>query len=337
MVQLIRPQGITLRFVLLALLLVLLVVVVQSIVFTDILALAFSFDFLVTLPFVYLLLIRKTKVPNITVVPFSLAMLLLGFFFMPEAHQQYLYLYQLYFLPVLELGVLVVVVLKMRKARKMFTATEQGDTYSRLHQVARQFIDVPRAAEIVATEMATIYYAVVAFRRSPAGKGFSYHRETGLTAMMGALMLIVVVETVAVHILVEMFWSTGAAYVLSILSIYSLITLLGIVGASRFRKHQVAAEVLQLRFGLQEAQVHYQQIQKLQKWTKEVPKVEGMATMALLGNVNMMLSLTSTSTLSRSYGIRTSYKYLAFWADDPDALLLAVEQAKTENVSMQEA
>src|SRR6056297_2889248 len=82
----------------------------------DALNLAITADLLLTVPLVYFLLIRKSKIPKTTVIPVMIIGLLVGSYFLPKENQTYLELFKNWFLPVIELSILTFVIIKVRKA-----------------------------------------------------------------------------------------------------------------------------------------------------------------------------------------------------------------------------
>lgn len=299
-----------------------LLVLVRYLQLSDALALGFTLDFLFTVPLLYLFLIRKTDIPWITVVPLSVVMLLLANWMLPEEHQSYLALYKTFALPLLELCVLLVFVVKIRKAGKVYSlAGDQQDVYLRLQLAAKEIVPVPaRVAPILATEAAMFYYAVALFKKRGTLPGFAYHRETALVATMAALMLLIVVETIAVHLLL-MQWSVLVANILSVASLYSLVYLMAIAGAASRRPHLFNSDSLRLRFGLQETNIPLGQLAGIEKLRTDAPEGKDIASLGLLGNYNLMITVAEPQTLMGFYGIRCQYSKIVFWADDPAAFI----------------
>jgi hypothetical protein len=90
----------------------------------------------------------------------------------------------------------------------------------------------PRAvASGIATEVAAMILAVTGwFRRAPAG--YSMHRNSGFMPLVGVLCALAVIETVGMHVVI-MQWSSTAAIVATIVSVYGLLWLLGAIHAVR--------------------------------------------------------------------------------------------------------
>ena len=99
-----------------------LVVLMMSSLFntSNVFVLGVSIDLLILVPLIYFLLIRKTEVPKTTVVPIIILGLSLGYFFMPESAWTYLNIFKIWVLPLIELLVLVLVFLKLRKLVRFY-------------------------------------------------------------------------------------------------------------------------------------------------------------------------------------------------------------------------
>ena len=70
------------------------------------LSLAITIDLLLTTPFIYFLLIRKTTIPKTTVVPFVIIGVVVCSFILPSENQYYLSLFKTWVLPIIEVSVL---------------------------------------------------------------------------------------------------------------------------------------------------------------------------------------------------------------------------------------
>jgi len=113
------------------------------------------------------------------------------------------------------------------------------------------FTDVlrPRAvASGIATEVSTMILTFTGwFRRAPAG--YSMHKNTGFMMIVGVLCGLAVVEAVGMHVVV-MQWSSTVAVVLTILSIYGLLWLLGMTHAVRLSPLRFLGDDLVIERGL---------------------------------------------------------------------------------------
>ena len=69
----------------------------------DTLNFAITVDLLLIVPLVYFLLIRKSEIPNTTVIPVMIIGLLVGSYFLPQQSQTYLSIFKTWALPVIEI------------------------------------------------------------------------------------------------------------------------------------------------------------------------------------------------------------------------------------------
>ena len=213
---------------------------------------AITFDLVVAIPALfYLLVVRATRVPAIAVVPVFLGSLLGAALVLPAEHRRYLELLERLVVPA-ELLLLGYVGLRIHRGRSAPTAG-RGDLPDRLRATLGQVLPSPLAAAAVAHEAALLGYALLAWRARPDVRegelGFTTHRGNGYGGVLAAAAFAVVVETVGIHLLVER-WSATAAWVLTGLSVYGLVWLLGHFQAVRLRPVLLAADALHVRIGL---------------------------------------------------------------------------------------
>lgn len=115
-----------------------------------------------------------------------------------------------------------------------------------------QMIRSARAAALATNEIAMIYYALFSWRRSAQempGEAFSYHKNSGYSAFMAGMMLVVPVEVIVMHLLVSQ-WSEAAAWILTSLSLYAVLWLIGDCRASVLCPIIIGEQVLEIRSGL---------------------------------------------------------------------------------------
>ncbi|MGJ8734476.1 MAG: hypothetical protein ACSHW4_15080, partial [Cellulophaga sp.] len=101
----------------------LMVFITKSSLFTinpESLSFGITFDLLLTVPFIYFLLIRKTKIPKTTVLPFLILGIVICSIILPSENQQYLRLFKTWILPVIEISVLSYVIYNVRKGIKSY-------------------------------------------------------------------------------------------------------------------------------------------------------------------------------------------------------------------------
>ena len=110
------------------------------------------------------------------------------------------------------------------------------------------------AANMTAAELAVWYYALLSWRKKPyvlsGERAFSYHNAGGYMNMMLGLALAFPVEIIAVHLLVSQ-WSVIAASIITALSVYAAIWLVGDARARILRPIVVGEGSVRLECGIQ--------------------------------------------------------------------------------------
>lgn len=321
------------RFLALPVLLLGLVLIVRSPVFTsspDLYALAVTADLLLTIPVIWFLLIRKTRIPNITTVPVLIAGLVAGFFILPPTHHQYLELFRDVVLPFIELSVLGYIAVTVTRTVKRFRE-ERGtsaDFYSTLRATLSGQLS-GFALEAVVMEISVIYYGFFAWKkRNPATGEYSYHRESGGTILWVLILFLVAVETVVFHLLITQ-WSVTAAWIFSGLSLYSGMQVLGIFKAAAHRPILLLKDSVRLRYGLMnEVDISYDQIAEIAPASGlgDQEEYTPISPLGQLENQNIQIILRNPAIMRGFYGIKKKTTRLAFHADQPEAFIKAVEK-----------
>jgi hypothetical protein len=131
-----------------------------------------------------------------------------------------------------------------------------NDLYERLRGGLRGKLRSRAAADSLARELSLLACAFFLWRRSPASTSlaptaqvFTIHQRSHYGAFLSVILFVAFVETVAVHLLLRRA-SPTIAYLLSGLSLYGIIWLLGDFRALRLRPTFVQAGTLHIRVGL---------------------------------------------------------------------------------------
>ena len=168
--------------------------------------LAITIDLLLTIPIIYFLLIRKSQIPNTTAIPIMVIGLLIGSYFLPKESQAYLNLFKNWVLPFVELFILFYVIFKVRKAIKTYKNLRSTslDFYDTLKNVCFEILPKKLALPF-ATEVAVIYYGFINWKtRRLKSNEYFYHKKSGTPALLGGFIMIIVIETIALHFLIAL-------------------------------------------------------------------------------------------------------------------------------------
>ncbi len=285
------------------------------------LSLGITLDLLLTVPLFYFFLIRKTNVPNTTVVPVLLLGVLIGSAILPTDRQQHLDLFKTWGLPLVEMGILTYVLFRLRQGIRRFRIRSGStpDFYAALKNTCEEFL--PRGLVIpVVTEIAVFYYGFVSWRpRKLQENEFSYHKDSGTVPLLVAIIFIIAIETFVFHSLL-LKWSETAAWILTALSIYSGVQLFGFLRSMSKRPYCIEDGRLFLPYGIMsETEIDLKDIRAVEINSADLPEDGETRKLSFLGALeshNVVLRLKSVNTLTGLYGTTRSYRNLAFYVDD---------------------
>lgn len=151
--------------------------------------------------------------------------------------------------------------------------------------------------------------------------------RAGYGAVLGALTLVIAAESAAVHLLVGL-WSATAAWILTGLSVWALVWLVGDFRAFGARPIRIGPARMGLRFGLRwEAVVPLADVAGVERVRGAGPGTtpgEGVLVAAVLGRPNVLLRLSRPVEVTGLYGIRRTVRELRLRVDDPDGLVDAL-------------
>ncbi len=287
----------------------------------DVIAGALTLDLTVLVPgLYYVLLVRWRGWSALSVLPVFLLSVLIAGRLIPAAQRHVLNLVE-YAAVLVELAIVAVIAHKALRMRRAFRekAAAGMDVYESLREAAISVLG-PVAGGMVAYEAAVFYYAFAGWRRSPRAEeqSFTVYRNTGYAALIVAVTIVLVVETVGVHMLVRI-WSPGAAWVFTALSLYALVWMLGDLHAVRLRPMRVAGGVLRLRVGLRwTGSIPLGSIRAVRA-PDEGPAREGDRLKAVLvGAPNRRLELAEPIHATGLYGYTRRVATIDLQVDEPD-------------------
>lgn len=295
---------------------------------------ALSIDLMLTIPLAWFLVIRKRPIPNITVVPFSVACMIIGYQTIPEGNQQILFNYKTFILPFIELGVIGFIIYKVVQLRKRAKQLSDANTdfFDIMSQVIKEVVP-GKVSSFLALEVSMFYFAFNFSKAKKLEEGqFSYHKESGTQALYGAVVFIILVETVALHFLISG-WSEVTAWVLTGLSIYTAIQFLAFTRSMGKRPMEVDNHEFRFRLGtFAQGSIPLDKIVKAYKHTSDLPEDKSVAKLGLLGELeshNIILEFSESISFARLYG-KKSYSKIAFWSDSPDDLISTIQDYQSQ-------
>lgn len=290
-------------------------------------AAALTVDLALGVPLLYwLLLVRGRGWPRFSVVPVFLASLAGAAAVLPDDHQGALAALEWLAAPAELLLVGYLLIRALASARRLRAAGAGGDVFEGLREGAREVLGSRAVAEVLAFEVAILHYALFAWRSAPDVAGartvLGHHRRVGYGAVLVGLMLAMAVEIVPVHLLLSL-WSPTAAWVLTGLSLYGFLWLIGDYRALRLRPSVVRGDVLELRLGLRwNARVPLASIRAVRRTGARPParSTPGYLEAVVLGEPRHLIELAEPVEVLGPYGWRKRARLLGIRVDDDRAL-----------------
>jgi len=294
------------------------------------LSVAITLDLIAVIPILYFLLIRKKAISKFTVTPFFIGGIIIASYILPIEHQSLLSQIKTFLLPVIELIILIIVAYSFRKTYKQYKLekNESLDFYSAIKIACANALPGP-AAKAFATEISMIYYAIINWKTSKLKDNeFSYHRKNGTAPLLNILIFVIAIEMFGFHILISN-WSVIAAWILTGLSFYSGLQILAISKSLSKRPIRIEENLLKVRYGIfSEAIIPFTAIEEIEmKKFKKLKFDKTNRSFSLLKDIekyNVKLTMKHEGEIEYLYGIKKSFKTLAFVVDDLDGFKLTL-------------
>lgn len=293
------------------------------------LAIGITLDLLLTLPLLWFLIIRKRDIPKITVVSAFIIGLIIASYLLPVEQQSLLETIKTYAFPIVEMGVLTFVFYTFRKTWLAYQSEkkERPEFFTALNEATQKTIP-GRVGVLLATEIAVVYYGFFAWKKPTlATNEFSNHKKSGIVLVLYVFMGLVVMETFAMHIVVER-WSVTAAWILTALSVYTCFQLFALIRSMPRRPIKVDIEnrKLYLRYGFfSEAIIDLKDLERIELTARSLPENKGLVALTpldMLDSHNVVLHLKSDdNVLHGFYGRQSTFKGIALYVDDKNTFV----------------
>lgn len=287
---------------------------------------ALAFDLLISIPVIYFLMIRKTAVPRITVVPVFFACFLIASAVLPEGIA-FLGYAGLILIPAVELVGITYLGFRIYRTRRAYLGENDTrlDTIERLRRAFEREMKPVAVARVAAFEIGVIAYLLFIWRK-PAGTSFSYHRLNGAQVLLTVLLFVLVVETIGLHLLLSL-WSDTVAWVATALSIYLTIQIVAHLKAVSLRPIVVTDRAVLIRCGiLGDAAIPRRIVESAEaiNGTDETPAFD-LLPLGVMSQPNVSLNLREPVAVYGIYGIKNDATVLRISVDDPTTFIEAVK------------
>ena len=206
-----------------------------------------------------------------------------------------------------------------------------GALPERLSAAARQVFGVKPVADLFAFEVTMIVYALAGWWMKPAmePRSFTSHRESGWSAALVGLVLLLLVEGFPVHVMAARAHPM-LAWLLTAATLYSLLWLFGDFHGLRLRPMRFTEDALWVRLGLRwNVRVPFAQIRAVVTPNAETEAALKRETLraVLIGEASVVLELTEPLVATGPYGLTRRVKRIALAPDDRRAFMAELAAA----------
>lgn len=291
-----------------------------------------AYDLAVLSPLLYFFLIRKRKISKLTVIPFITVGLVLATILLPENQHGHLNILKAIVIPAIEIFIIVVVLRKIYLISKSMKANAVSidDWYSIIKKSNIQVFGNSKFTSFLISEMAVLYYALVAWKKKPFAKNeFTNYKVNGTVSLLWGLILVMTIETITLHFLLAK-WNSIAAWALTVLSIYSALMIFGHMKALSRRPSVIREDKLILKNGLiATISIDLKDIEKVELSNGQIEEPDksignlGLAKESK--NHNVAIYFTETQTVEKFYGLTQKCDMLVFYIDDKNEFVQKVK------------
>lgn len=304
----------------------------SSAVAPKLVGLAVTVDLVVGLPLLFgLLIIRRFQLPWTTLVPIGVFGAIVAYRLLPPEHRTLLDILAR-LAPLIEISLLSYVALRLYSVWRVYRTMRPTTIYGSeaLDLAVRRSVgdSVFAAALVVELLLVGLAFGGWLLRFQPRQRNlavFSMHRSGLYPAFLFVIICLIIGETLVVHLLVAHFWNTIAAWLLTVLSAYSLLWVVGDFHALRLHPLVLDGTILHLRRGLVwRGIVHLDNIERIRPASARDQKDSSLVSIAPLGQGEQVLILHEPVTVFGLFGMKRVATRIGITVDDKAALLAAL-------------
>ncbi|MDB5017146.1 MAG: hypothetical protein JWQ84_1978 [Mucilaginibacter sp.] len=283
-------------------------------------------DFVVTFPVLYyFIIVRPLKKSAKSILLVVSICCFVAYVILPQHQKDYIL--QVRKLTALaELGFIIYALTKLKKINHSYKIHQSvmADPIYNLRSAMADVLGESLAIKVLAAELAVLRYGLLFWRKEKStlkkSIDFSTHKEAGYVAIWCILIVAMMVELVAVHLLL-MKWSNLAANIVTILSAYGSIIIIADLSAIVKRNILINKHQLVLRTGLRWRTVTTpENVLSIKKIVYDHPAEDGL----FMGGVfkksgNLLIMFKEPVQVDKLYGAGKKYTSILMNIDDFDA------------------
>lgn len=290
-----------------------------------------TLDLIITIPFIHWVLIRKKDISKFSVLSFFVIGVLIASFVIPEENQSFISFIKNWILPFIELGIITVIILKIRKTIQVYKHTKNSspDFFTILKKTCSDVFP-KKISAVLAMEIAVFYYGFISWKKiTPKENEYTYHKDGNSISIFIGILMIVIIETFVLHKMI-LKSNPSIAWIVGIMSIYSFVQIFGFAKSLTKRPITIDGDVLYIRYGIMsEITIPISDIGTIEfssvVFDKETRRLSHLGE---LDSHNMLIRLKeqSTGTKIGLYGIKRNFKAIAFHVDQKNKFKDDLEQ-----------
>jgi hypothetical protein len=295
---------------------------------------AITFDLVVAVPLAWwLLVVRKGAASLRSLLPVVLLSMLGARLVLPTDHQGALPWMRVLVAP-LELGVIAWVAWQVRATVRARRVARGGladagvDVRAELLAVLAPALGRGTLATVVATEIGLLHYVLTPWARTPhapaGARTFAHERNGGLVA---GLLIAITAETIPLHLFVAARWGALAAWVLTGLSVYGALWLVGDYRAIAMRPIVVRGDEIVIRHGLRtDIAISRSRIARAERpsWRTLPERAPDYLDLSRPGEPNVVLELDAPVEARLPFGMRRTVSRIGLRVEEAEAFVGAL-------------
>ena len=286
---------------------------------------AIAIDLLLTVPVVYFLLIRRSAVPRITVVPVFLLCFFIGSTVLPYGLGVMGVLGTIV-IPAVEIVLLGFLGVRIFRARRAYAEQEhsQLDLMENLRTAFERELKPAALARAAAFEVGILAYLLFIWRR-PEGQFFTYHRRNSPRLLLAIFLFLLVVETIGLHLLLSL-WSPTIAWIATALSVYVGIQLVAHFKAISIRPIVVTDAAVLIRCGiLGDVSIPRGSIESISGVDSSRSDGFDLLPLGGMSQPNLQVLLSQPVPVYGVYGTKRETDLIRINVDDPAGFMRAID------------
>ncbi|HFS67296.1 MAG TPA: hypothetical protein ENK67_03700 [Flavobacteriia bacterium] len=182
-----------------------------------------------------------------------------------------------------------------------------------------------------ATEIAVFYYGFINWKKDELSDNeFSYYKNSGIIITLIAFMMSGIIEIFVIHILL-MKWNEIIAWIVTGLSIYTVIQIYGVIRAMPKRPIEIDKNGIILKYSiLSETYIKFDNIETLEIFTKKIDKKGAIKYFSPFGKLegnNIKIELKNEQIIEGLYGIKRKIKSFVLFIDEKEKFIEKINNA----------